>query len=147
MKTKTGLPKANEWMFETIEASSYLKPIKDGKFIDRVNDDFFYVENDPTSPYGIKQTEIPWEDFGGGNFIKTLYEDTKMTFRGIVIGIKLVTVTEYLFADVQYGYDDSEHYFVNREPIEQKKCLVVAYGCNRTRLVPIESAKEVTYEQ
>ncbi len=29
-------------------------------------------------------------------------------------------------------------YFVNRNDIEQKKVAVVAYGCNKTRLVPLE---------
>lgn len=31
--------------------------------------------------------------------------------------------------------------FVNRNDIEKKKVAIVAYGCNKTRLVPLEQLK------
>lgn len=62
-------------------------------------------------------------------------------FVGVVIGMKLITLKAELFCDSVCRPDGVEVDFVNRNDIEQKKVAIVAYGCNKTRLVPLEQLK------
>ena len=144
------LPRCNEWMFQTVKCSSYLKKVKDGKYIDKREENgttkwFCCDSNHPDS-----DIPFPDEDFGfsEGGLIKVYYADTPKTFYGVVIGMKLVTVKANLFVDCYEDYisvcgQDYETYYeyVDKHPTEQVICLVVAFGCNRTRLVPIASAQ------
>lgn len=59
----------------------------------------------------------------------------------VVIGMKLITLKAELFCDSACRPDGVEVDFVNRNDIEQKKVAIVAYGCNKTRLVPLEQLK------
>lgn len=83
--------------------------------------------------------EVPAEDWGSGGFIKTYYKLSEKEFFGIVIGMKMITVKAELFCDTNYGYDGSEIDYIGKDIKEQAKVAVVAYGCNKTRLVPMES--------
>lgn len=55
--------------------------------------------------------------------------------------MKLITLKAELFCDSVCRPDGVEVDFVNRNDIEQKKVAIVAYGCNKTRLVPLEQLK------
>lgn len=59
----------------------------------------------------------------------------------LVIGMKLITLKAELFCDSACRPDGVEVDFVNRNDIEQKKVAIVAYGCNKKRLVPLEQLK------
>ena len=78
---------------------------------------------------------------GGSDFVKTYYEAVEKRFVGVVIGMKLITLKAELFCDSACRPDGVEVDFVNRNDIEQKKVAIVAYGCNKTRLVPLEQLK------
>lgn len=91
--------------------------------------------------------EVPSEDWGGGGFMKTYYEPSIKEFVGIVIGMKMITVKAELFCDTNYGYDGSERDYIGRDVKEQMKVAVVAYGCNKTRLVPMDSFEIIKGEK
>ena len=52
-----------------------------------------------------------------------------------------------LFCDTNYGYDGSERDYIGRDVKEQMKVAVVAYGCNKTRLVPMDSFEIIKDEK
>ena len=52
-----------------------------------------------------------------------------------------------LFCDTNYGYDGSERDYIGRDVKEQMKVAVVAYGCNKTRLVPMDSFEIIKGEK
>ena len=138
------LPRCNEWMFQTVKCSSYLKKVKDGKYIGKCDVDgkWFYCDsNHPDNDLIIPDED--WEDPSAG-IKKTYFEDTKKTFYGVVIGMKMVIIKANLFMshyEIDEGYHTDEYDYVDKHITEQVKCLVVAFGCNRTRLVPIDSAQ------
>lgn len=91
-----------------------------------------------------KEKEIPDDEVGGSDFIKTYYERKPCEFMGIVVGFETVILTAELYLDFSCG-DCCGHYreefFANKEPKEQIKCARVYFGCNKSRLVPIESMR------
>lgn len=138
-----GVPKAdklrrcNRYMFQVVECSRYMRRIKDGKYIrhsEQYSDVYYYVDENAEE----REKRVEPEEWGGSDFIKTYYEAVEKRFTGIVIGMKLITLKAELFCDSACRPDGVEVDFVNRNDIEQKKVAVVAYGCNKTRLVPLE---------
>lgn len=83
---------------------------------------------------------------GGGDFMKTYYEPSEKEFVGIIIGMKMIVVKAELFCDTNYGYDGSEKDYIGRDVKEQIKVAIVAYGCNKTRLVPMDSFEIIKEE-
>ncbi len=139
---KEKLTKNNSLMFETVRCSHYLKKIKDGRHIFRIEKgmrqnsrtewEYAWCEDGE-----YKEKEVPPEDFGGSDFIKTYYERTEKDFTGIVVGFDLVTTKAELYMDCS---DDECGYYewVAKNPKEQIKCARVYYGCNRSRMVPLD---------
>lgn len=91
--------------------------------------------------YGEIATEIKEVDLdnecGGLGLLKIYYEYTAKDFDGVVVGMKMVEVSAWLYVD--YNYDEyHEGYYVGKKTEEQRKCTLVYYGCNKSRLVPME---------
>lgn len=132
------LHRCNPYMFRVVECSRYMKRIKDGKYIRRseqYSDVYYYVDENAEE----RERKVEPEEWGGGgDFIKRYYEAVEKRFTGIVTGMKLITLKAELFCDSACRPDGVEVDFVNRNDIERKKVAVVAYGCNKTRLVPLE---------
>ena len=131
------LHRSNSYMFQVVECNRYMKRIKDGKYIwhsEQTTDDYYYIDEKAEK----RERKVEPEEWGGSDFIKTYYEAVEKKFTGVVIGMKLITIKAELFCDSTCRPDGVEVDFVGRNDIEQKKVAVVAYGCNRTRLVPIE---------
>lgn len=138
---KDKITRCNAYMFRKVRCRSYMKRINDGRYIEVIpgsetesgRSSYFYIDNK-----AAKEREVPIEDWGGGGFVKTYYELTEKEFIGIVIGLKMITVKAELFCDTAYGYEGSERDYVGKEPVEKAQVAVVAYGCNKTRLVPLD---------
>lgn len=141
---KDGIARCNEYMFQKVHCRAYMKKINDGRCIVTLQGSetesgrpaYFYA--DFTKPEKENMREVPPEDWGGGDFVKTYYERTEKEFSGIVIGMKMVALKAELFCDTNFGYDGSERDYVGKNITEQTKVIVVAYGCNRTRLVAMD---------
>lgn len=147
------LRRCNKYMFQTVKCSKYMRKINDGKCITLLTGDetengkpaYFYTD------YSEKKEkdrfrEVPAEDWGGGDFMKTYYEPSEKEFVGIIIGMKMIVVKAELFCDTNYGYDGSEKDYIGRDVKEQIKVAIVAYGCNKTRLVPMDSFEIIKEE-
>lgn len=134
---------ANEWQFKTVDCRAYMKKIRDGRFISgNDKDGYSYVEADGEGNY--KERDIPDEDWGCKEFLKTLYQRTEKQFRGVVVGMKMLTITEYLVIDTDYVPPFSEERtFITKHPEDVAKCLLVYFGVNKSRYVPIGDAKIV----
>ena len=133
--------KDNEYMFQVVECNTYMKRIKDGKYIrhsEQYSDVYYYVDENAEE----KERKVEPEEWGGSDFVKRYYEAVEKRFVGVVIGMKLITLKAELFCDSACRPDGVEVDFVNRNDIEQKKVAIVAYGCNKTRLVPLEALEE-----
>lgn len=134
------LRRSNEYMFQIVECNTYMKRIKDGKYIrhsEQCSDVYYYVDENAEE----KERKVEPEEWGGSDFVKTYYEAVEKRFVGVVIGMKLITLKAELFCDSACRPDGVEIDFVNRNDIEKKKVAIVAYGCNKTRLVPLEQLK------
>lgn len=72
----------------------------------------------------------------------------KLTSRKLwtAVGMKMIVVKAELFCDTNYGYDGSEKDYIGRDVKEQMKVAIVAYGCNKTRLVPMDSFEIIKEE-
>lgn len=143
VKDRLKLHRSNSYMFQVVKCDGYMKRIRDGKYIWKSNeysDVYYYIdENAPE-----REREVKPEEWGGGNeFIKTYYEQTEKKFMGVVIGMKLITVKAELFCDSTCRADGVEIDYVAKHDIEKKKVAVVAYGCNKTRLVPLDKMRIV----
>lgn len=147
------LRRCNKYMFQTVKCSKYMRKINDGKCITLLTGNetengkpaYFYTD------YSEKKEkdrfrEVPAEDWGGGDFMKTYYEPSEKEFVGIIIGMKIIVVKAELFCDTNYGYDGSEKDYIGRDVKEQMKVAIVAYGCNKTRLVPMDSFEIIKEE-
>lgn len=142
---KDGITRCNKYMFQKVRCRAYMKKVNDGRCITLMPGDqtesgrptYFYTDYNLRSE-NEKMREVPPEDWGGSDFVKTYYERTEKEFSGIVIGMKMATIKAELFCDTDYGYDGSERDYVGKNITEQTKVVVVAYGCNRTRLVAMD---------
>lgn len=148
------LRRCNKYMFRTVKCSKYMRKVNDGKCIALLTGDktesgmpaYFYTDYSEEKEKD-RFREVPSEDWGGGGFMKTYYEPSIKEFVGIVIGMKMITVKAELFCDTNYGYDGSERDYIGRDVKEQMKVAVVAYGCNKTRLVPMDSFEIIKGEK
>lgn len=148
------LRRCNKYMFRTVKCSKYMRKVNDGKCITLLTGDktesgmpaYFYTDYSEEKEKD-RFREVPSEDWGGGGFMKTYYEPSIKEFVGIVIGMKMITVKAELFCDTNYGYDGSERDYIGRDVKEQMKVAVVAYGCNKTRLVPMDSFEIIKGEK
>lgn len=140
------MQKCNKWMFGTVKCRAYMKKIRDGRSIIRLDpketqdglERYLYCD---TKRKNESDTDI-WtkevEDFDGNlDFLKTYYQYTEKEFVGIVVGMKMVVVSAYLYVDTASGPYREETY-VGRQVHEQRKCALVYYGCNKSRLVPMD---------
>ncbi|MBQ9437609.1 MAG: hypothetical protein IJU50_04695 [Lachnospiraceae bacterium] len=134
------LTRRNEWMFKVVKCSCYLRKIKDGRFIIHYTKDmtqdgeekwcYAWLENGKN-----QEREIPGEDSGGSDFIKTYYERAAKEFAGVVVGFEMVTTKAMLYLDHN---DCTDNDYVDKHPTEQVKCARVYYGCYRSWLVPLD---------
>ena len=146
------LRRCNKYMFRTVKCSKYMRKVNDGKCITLLTGDktesgmpaYFYTDYSEEKEKD-RFKKVPSEDCGG--FMKTYYEPSIKEFVGIVIGMKMITVKAELFCDTNYGYDGSERDYIGRDVKEQMKVAVVAYGCNKTRLVPMDSFEIIKGEK
>ena len=125
-------------LFKKVKCNAYLKKVHDGKFIDISQEDFeaTYVD------YGnLGKLYTVSECDGSLDFLKTYYELIEKEFTGFVVGVKEVTATAYLVADIGYQYNGKEYIYVQKEPKDIYKCAIVYYGNNRKRYVPLENIK------
>lgn len=123
-------------LFKKVKCNAYLKKVYDGKFIDVSQEDFKAIYTDYRNLDKL-YTESTCE--GDLDFLKTYYEFKEKEFTGLVVGIKDVTVTAYLVADIGYQYSGKEYIYVRKEPKDIYKCAIVYYGNNRKRYVPLEN--------
>lgn len=145
--------RCNNYMFQTVKCSQYMRKVNDGRCITLLTGEetesgrpcYFYTDNLAETEKD-RMREVPVEDWGGGGFVKTYYEPSEKEFVGIVIGLKMITVKAELFCDTDYGYDGSERDYIGKDAKEQMEVAVVAYGCNRTRLVPMGSLEIIKDE-
>lgn len=127
-------------MFQEVTCKAYMKKINDGRYINVDRDgnaeyvDTSRVENDDVWHEPVKE-----EDYDGSPiFLKTHYTRTEKSFVGMVVGLKMVTITNYIVVETRTDYRGSEHTRLDKIIEEQKKCALVYYGCNKSRLVPLE---------
>lgn len=142
------LHKCNRWMFSKVKCRAYMKKINDGKFVKRLGTGetenglpaYFYVDLKRKNESGTGEWEKEVEEICGDlDFLKTYYERTERNFVGVVVGMKMVSVSAYLYVDTVFdieGCDIGE--YIGREVKERKKCALVYFGCNKSRLVPLE---------
>lgn len=138
---KGKLARYNELMFQTVNCTAYLKKVKDGRYIQKIEKEFtqsgrvewvymWYEDGE------AKEKEVPDDEWGGSDFIKTYYERTAKEFVGIVVGGEMVTAKAMLYLDYN-DYTGGE--YVVEYPTEQIKCAKVYYGYNKSRFVPLDS--------
>lgn len=147
----TKLARCNKWMFHKVRCRAYMKKINDGRFIEKIDGDdtesglpcWFYSDTnrDGASEGDIWRQEI--EEFCGDyEFLKTYYQYTEKEFIGIVVGMKMITISAWLYVDTAFdrsGVDLGQ--YVGRQANEKKKCALVYYGCNKSRLVPMDDVE------
>lgn len=131
----------NSWMFKKVSCSSYMKKVNDGRFINKDNvGNCEYVETSRIVNGECWTEPVSEEDYDGTkHFLKTYRKRVDADFTGVVVGMKMVLTTAYLVCDTEYHYDGSEYTVVRKEPEESIKCALVYYGCNRSRLVPLDA--------
>lgn len=136
------MKKCNQWMFEKVRCKGYMKKVRDGRcIIKRKKEEMPDNQEHYFYKYGEIATEIKEIDLdnecGGLGLLKIYYEYTAKDFDGVVVGMKMVEVSAWLYVD--YNYDEyHEGYYVGKKTEEQRKCTLVYYGCNKSRLVPME---------
>ena len=141
------LVKCNEWMFATVKCKAYMKKVNDERRIIK------HPENGETDSceyyYGWdsqKNEDIvkPVENYDGSlEFLKTYHKREEKTFVGVVVGFKMVRVTAWLYVDTYCDYRGCEHIKIGRQDKDVVKCALVYYGCNRSRLVPMDDLEMI----
>ncbi len=130
-----------KWMFKKVKCDAFMKKVRDGKCImhyapsesqDGKEHWCYYDTNDPDG-----ETEVPEDERGGSDFIKTYYERRKKKFVGVVVGGEKIVAKARLFVDVGCDYDGRVYEYIDKWPSEEVECLRVFYGCNKSRYVPI----------
>lgn len=135
------IPRCNDWMFRFVKCKSYMKKVNDGRRIVRYPEsgsidscEYYYGWDDKENKDIVKEVE----DYDGAlDFLKTYYERKDKEFVGIVVGMKMVRVTAYLYADTECDWRGHEYIRIGRQDKEVVKCALVYYGCNKSRLVPM----------
>jgi len=125
-----------DYLFKKAKCSSFLKKVRDGKFIRVYKGEFdeasYCNSNDPDN-------EITSECCGEFDFLKTYYKKKQRNFTGFIVGVKDIVVTGYLVADTEYHPYNGEHLRIFKYPKEITKCAIVYYGNNKKSYVPLES--------
>jgi len=122
----------SEWLFKNVNCNGYLKRIYDGRYIEKIDGECFYmVENE--------KFEIECEQCGELEFLKTYYKVTEKNFKGVVVGIKAIVMTGYLVVDTDYDYYDREVVKISKQAKDTCICAIVYFANNRKRLVPLEN--------
>ncbi len=147
---------SNPYVFQVVECKAYMKKIKDGRFIEKFEADrtesgrveYYYVDNNKQNDDGTTEwrKEVEYYDHDL-EFLKTYYQRIEKQFVGIVVGIKDVAVTAWLYVDERldwYGEPCGE--YVGRDVKDVIKCARVYYAPNKSRLVPLEDL-EITEEE
>lgn len=155
---------------DRVNCSAYLKAVKDGVFIERVEKgqrwcgytakEECYIPHgadwnnslmpwsgdfDPfTMPFSVK--DIPQELLspcdGSDDVEKTYYKTIEKNFNGYVVAVKDVVVDGYLGVDSTSTYGGGgENYFIFKRPNTTIKCAIVYYALGKSRLVPITNIK------
>lgn len=136
--------KIKEFLFQKVSCTGYLKEVQDGKRIHRFRGGEYQYINYYDEPQPLPNCWLSSRDkkivneFGRSDFIKTYYEEVESGFDGIVIGYKDIELKAELYLDV----DEQDNTFVAKRPVETVTALVVAYACNKNRLVPLAHIKE-----
>ncbi len=143
-----GLTRCNMWMFRTVKCLAYMKKIRDGRSIIKLKPEetqsglerYLYSDAKRENADGTDIWTKEIEDYDGNlEFLKTYYQYTEKEFVGIVVGMKMVVESAYLYANtVFYPYTYREEIYVGKQIKEQKECALVYYGCNKSRLVPMD---------
>lgn len=137
---------SNRWMFQTVKCRAYMKKVNDGKCIIKLEpretedglEHYMYSDSNRKHVSGTGAWTKEVEDCDGSlDFLKNYYECVEKEFAGIVVGMKMVVVSAYLYVDTAYD-QYHEWTYVGKEIHEQRKCALVYYGCNRSRLVPMD---------
>lgn len=144
-----GLSKCNKWMFQMVNCQAYMKKINDGRCIIRLDpketenglECYLYSDTNRNNASGTDTWTKEVEDCDGSlDFLKTYYEYREKEFVGIVVGMKMVVVSAYLYVD--FACDQYREWtYVGKHINEQRKCALVYYGCNKSRLVPMDCLK------
>lgn len=129
------LPRANEWMFKVVECAGYMQKLHDGRYIAQEDGEYWLCDNNRPGekPGEIWQKKAEFDE----ELKKTYYRRKETAFAGVVIGMRMVTVSGVLYVDFADTPDGREIPYIQKEAKEQTKCAVVAYGMNKTRLVPL----------
>ena len=87
------LRRNNEYMFQVVECNTYMKRIKDGKYIrhsEQYSDVYYYVDENAEE----KERKGEPEEWDGRDFVKKDYEAVEKRLIDDVIGMKHITVRE-----------------------------------------------------
>ena len=143
-----GLARCNKWMFQKVKCRAYMKKVNDGRFIQKLEGSetesglpaYLYVDTNRKNESGTDVLSKEVDEFCGElEFLKTYYRHTEKEFVGIVVGMKMLAVSAWLYVDTAFdheGIDIGE--YVGRQVKEKIKCALVYYGCNKSRYVPMD---------
>ena len=154
---KKKLVSSNPFVFQVVECRAYMKKIKDGRFIEKLKADktesgraeYFYVDTNQLNGDGTTgwRKEVEYYDHDL-EFLKTYYQRTEKLFAGIVVGIKDVAVTAWLYVDEMLDFHGEPYgEYVGKDVKDVIKCAHVYYAPNKSRLVPLEDLKLIKMEK
>lgn len=128
-------------MFRTVRCRGYYKKIHDSHCIVKL--DGSETESGMAGYFYADITKDEWkeiEDFCGIlEFLKTYYQYTEKEFVGVVVGMKMLTITGWLYVDTAFDYEGRDiGPYVGKQPEKVVKCALVYYGCNKSRYVPLD---------
>ncbi len=126
-----------------VHCTSYLKSIKDGRFLHMDKD----IQGRITGvSYVGDGDDIPevCECEGALEFLKTYYEKRHTEFDGVLVGTKKIVVDGYLYGDIDYEpcYGD-ERIVVGKQAKTTVLCGIVFFGNNQKRFVPMEDLEVI----
>lgn len=154
-----------------VKCSAYLKAVKDGVFIERVEKGQkwcgYTAKGECYIPHGadwnnslmpmpedfdpfvmsFSVTDIPQEFRspceGADDVEKTYYKTVEKDFKGYVVAVKDIVVDGYLGVDCSYDPYRGDHYFIFKRPKTTIKCALVYYALGKKRLVPLENIEDL----
>ena len=154
---KKKLVSSNPYVFKVVKCRAYMQKFKDGRFIEKFDAsetesgrrEYFYVDNNYQNDDGTtgwrKQVEYYDHDL---EFVKTYYQRYEKQFIGIVVGVKDVTVSAWLYVDEMLDYYGEPYgEYVGRDAKDVVKCARVFYAPNQSRLVPLEDLEIIEEEK
>lgn len=141
------LTRCNMYMFRKVKCRAYMKKINDGRFIGFLSGDetesglpaYFYADTNKKNESGNDIWTKDVEEFCGDlEFLKTYYQHTEKEFIGIVVGMKMIVISAWLYVDTRFDYNGCDiGQYIGKQINEKRKCALVYYGCNRSRWVPM----------